>query len=561
MLFKLMTKKTWKKTVVLLSVTSALVMSGLSLRSNVSAEETPTDSETLSANSGSEVRILDNVSVGGIKLSGMTLDEARTAVGSETAGYRATPVKLTSSYGDVDTTLEAIGYTDNSETAVIAAGDIGNTGDILKRYKDRKNVGSEAIDLPLQIQVDKVKLEEVVQAVIGDKINVTKTYSVNDAGDGKVKITASDTNKSMDADAVVNEINDILNNNWDKQAITVDMKIGDSDSDDGISNITDLLGEFTTNYYSAAGRMKNVERAAELINGTVVKPGETFSALAHIYPFTPDNGYSLATVFAGSRMAEDYGGGVCQVSSTLYNAVLKSELSIVERHYHGMTVHYVDLSYDAAISGQTADFKFTNNLENPIYIQMTAAGGYLTAKVYGKEYRPANRTIEFFNKTIATIQPGDPEYVVDPEKAAPGQAILQQSAKTGYVAELWKNVYIDGVLKETIKINESTYTATPAYYAVYSSEYLPDADGNIPTATEDTTETTDTTSEDTTQADTQDTTQADTTDTTQPDTTQPTSEEPVQPDTTDTTSEEPVQPDTTEPAVPDSPDPNVPSGY
>ena len=96
---------------------------------------------------------------------------------------------------------------------------------------------------------------------------------------------------------------------------------------------------------------------------------------------------------------QTYGGGICQVSTTLYNAVLRAELNVTERSNHSMTVHYVPLSADAAISGTDKDLKFTNNLDHPVYIQGVAGGSSITFTIYGKEYRASNRKVEYVSET------------------------------------------------------------------------------------------------------------------------------------------------------------------
>lgn len=107
----------------------------------------------------------------------------------------------------------------------------------------------------------------------------------------------------------------------------------------------------------------NVENGASLINGTLLYPGDSFSVYSKVAPFTADNGYHLAGSYSNGQTVQTYGGGICQVSTTLYNAVLRAELNVTERSNHSMTVHYVPLSADAAISGTDKDLKFTNNLD------------------------------------------------------------------------------------------------------------------------------------------------------------------------------------------------------
>lgn len=93
-----------------------------------------------------------------------------------------------------------------------------------------------------------------------------------------------------------------------------------------------------------------------------------------VAPFTAENGYAMAGSYLNGEVVDSMGGGICQVSTTLYNAVLRAELEVVERSPHSMTVHYVELSEDAAIAGTYKDFKFKNSTDYPIYIE-----GYTTS--------------------------------------------------------------------------------------------------------------------------------------------------------------------------------------
>ncbi len=114
----------------------------------------------------------------------------------------------------------------------------------------------------------------------------------------------------------------------------------------------DKIGSFSTQYNAGnISRSKNVANAARLINGTVIYPGETFSVHDAISPMTEDNGYYAAPSYSNGQVVDSIGGGVCQVSTTLYNAVLRAELKVVQRSPHSMVVTYVSPSMDAAIAG------------------------------------------------------------------------------------------------------------------------------------------------------------------------------------------------------------------
>lgn len=124
-------------------------------------------------------------------------------------------------------------------------------------------------------------------------------------------------------------------------------------------------------------RSFNIRRAARKIDGTVLSPGEVFSFNRTVGAASKRNGYKIAPVYGGGGMTEGYGGGVCQVSSTLYNAVVRAGLTLVERHTHAYSVLYLPYGMDATIYYPSLDFKFKNNLDYPITIRASASDGDL----------------------------------------------------------------------------------------------------------------------------------------------------------------------------------------
>lgn len=145
-----------------------------------------------------------------------------------------------------------------------------------------------------------------------------------------------------------------------------------------------VLSSFSTRYdASNKNRAKNIELASEAINGKVLIPGEKFSFNTVVGPTTAAKGYLPAGAYSGGKLVEDYGGGVCQVSSTLYNAVLYANLEIVERYNHSSVVGYVDPGRDATISYGTRDFKFSNPRKYAIKINARATNGILEMEIKG----------------------------------------------------------------------------------------------------------------------------------------------------------------------------------
>lgn len=227
-----------------------------------------------------------------------------------------------------------------------------------------------------------------------------------------------------------------------------------------------VLGEFKTYYGdSSSARCANIENAAKKINGTLLKPGESFSCYDLLSPFTKENGYQAAGAYQQGKVVSSVGGGVCQVSTTLYNAVLEAELKVTERAAHSMTIGYVKLSRDAAIAGDYKDLKFKNNLENPIAIRAVTKDGWLIFRIEGTEVRDKTRSISFETVILSETPPGDDVITVDESQPADYTKVTQQAHK-GYETELYKIISINGEEVERIRINKSVYHASPRHITV-----------------------------------------------------------------------------------------------
>ena len=139
-----------------------------------------------------------------------------------------------------------------------------------------------------------------------------------------------------------------------------------------------VIGTCTTEYDATVPRAVNVELAAARINGVVVQQGQSFSFSSTILPRTAANGYVVAPIYISGTVGTGIGGGVCQVSSTLYAAMLHAGLPATQRYPHSLPVTYLPAGYDAAIAGTSKDLKFTNTFSQPLLIQASASGGTLT---------------------------------------------------------------------------------------------------------------------------------------------------------------------------------------
>ncbi|MCL2356374.1 MAG: VanW family protein [Defluviitaleaceae bacterium] len=228
-----------------------------------------------------------------------------------------------------------------------------------------------------------------------------------------------------------------------------------------------VLGNFGTYIAGSGGepRVRNITRAAERINNSVIYPGETFSAGAIIAANLPDSGYETAVVLVRGQPVEDVGGGVCQVVSTLYNAVLHAELTVLQRHNHSARVSYVEVGFDATVAGDYFDLKFKNTTTRPVLITSRVEYNRLYVQIHGYETRAANRTLRFEAKKVEILPPEPYREVVD--AAVPrGVRRVTLESQMGYHVELYKIVYIGGTEVSRENINTSVYKPLQGIIAI-----------------------------------------------------------------------------------------------
>lgn len=187
-------------------------------------------------------------------------------------------------------------------------------------------------------------------------------------------------------------------------------------TDFGMDAFPDLLGSYSTHYVNNANRTTNLRLAASKMNGTVIVPGGTFSFNSVVGPRTASRGYKAAAIYSDGTVVDDVGGGICQVVTTLYNAAIKSNMTITERRNHSFMPTYVDPGYDATVVYGSQDFKFKNTRDYPIKILASVENGICRVSIYGlkteNEYDISIET-NIIKRMAKKSAGGAPGYVVD----------------------------------------------------------------------------------------------------------------------------------------------------
>ena len=218
----------------------------------------------------------------------------------------------------------------------------------------------------------------------------------------------------------------------------------------------DTLSTYTTNYKtSEVERSENVRLAAETINDVILMPGQEFSYNNVLGERTTERGYKIAKVYEEGQVVDGLGGGICQVSSTLYNAVVKAGLEVLERKNHSLPVAYVKLGRDATVSYGTLDFRFRNNLQYPIRIESKVGGGTLTIKICGIQTNP-NRTVDIETETVAVLD--YTQKIIEDANLPMGTEEVIQKGKKGYRVKSYRVTKENGVEVERKQISIDTYS-------------------------------------------------------------------------------------------------------
>ncbi len=446
-----------------LSAVSALALFTLDARADSARDITIVDPTSFHAGLD-DGRIYSGVRIGDIDVSGMTAAEAQDAVNNYLSTLYSTQVTLVCAQDErVNATFGELGPVWGNPDVVDEALSLAATGNVIERYKLEKDIAHNGMEFPLEVSFD----EETITAYIENYCSIydipVENPTLKKENGSFVVIDGSD-GMGVNVEASVTRLQDELYDDYLNGISEIDLVVEETKPDaaaEDLRQIHDLLGTFTTSYStSGANRSANVENGCRLINGTVLYPGEEFSAYNAIKPFSTANGYYLAGSYLNGQVVESLGGGICQVSSTLYNAVLRAELQVTERHNHSMVVTYVQKSGDAAIAESSGkDFRFINSTDYPIYIEGYCSGKQITFNIYGVESRDPGRSFEFVSEVLSET-PVQEIITVDPSQPA-GYVSVGGSPHTGYKARLWKVVYENGVEVERVEINSSSYAMSP----------------------------------------------------------------------------------------------------
>lgn len=423
----------------------------------------------------------DGVSVAGVDLSGKTADEARGEVQkAEDAFLKDISLEYKVDQDSYKLDAQQLGAKIDVDEALKQAMLYGRQGTFAERAAAINEAKTKGIEIDVPVAYDKETILTSLKAN-DDKINVP-------AQDAAVDFKKSSDEGTMMTGSTIALVDEVVGKEVDDTELA-DKIYAQLEQDDfnlvsAETKVTQpkytkaqledqytMLGTYKTKYGSSAeGRRYNIWKMSDIINGVKIMPGETWSINDEAGPRSYDRGWKGAPGISDGEYQTEAGGGICQVSSTLYNAVIRAEVNIVDRKHHSWPLDYVPGGLDATISTGAPDFKISNNYDIPIYIVATCDGQARTIEVsiYGPKFADG-LTRDFTSELVKTTGGGGEKLIPDPSMPE-GQRKVKQSAHIGKTYVVYKHWYdADGKEVKKEKYSTETYSAFPAIVYVGSA--------------------------------------------------------------------------------------------
>lgn len=336
--------------------------------------------------------IAKNIFIEGIDVSNLTKEEAinyvneNVILGELQLNYNGetnviSPDEIDLKYNTSEVVDEAYNYT--------------KTDSYFENVKRFFDLNKNSKNLEIKSLYNENKLSEKIQN-ISDSINVDmKNAKVYISDSGNISVSSATIGKELDIASTKESIYDAIKN---KDYKSIDLKVNIKEpkiSTEAVKSVNTLLAEFSTKFSTKdSNRVTNVVLSAKATSDVLLMPGEEFSYNNLTGKRTTSNGYKDAPVIINGKLEQDVGGGVCQVSSTLFNSVLYSGLDVTSRRNHSLKSSYVSIGRDAMVSDGGSDFRFKNPYSHPVYIKNTVSNGVITSKIYGNTSDKKNISIK-----------------------------------------------------------------------------------------------------------------------------------------------------------------------
>ncbi len=412
---------------------------------------------------------MQNTTVGGVDVSGLNLAAATEKL-NQNIDSKCINAGITLKYNDNEWYFGGGNF--------IA---VSNSESVLEKVLRKKNSGNfaeddKALSIEYVFNGMEDKLEEVFADIERDAQNAEVSFIPDQENPFEIKPHIEGV--IVDRETLTRDILRKLKNEnkfvVDIPVITIMPEILTQD----VEKYTKLQSSFSTDYSkSSEARKDNIRLAFSKINGTILNSGEEFSFNNTVGERTVENGFKEAKVILAGEYENGIGGGICQASTTLYNAVIRAGLDVVEVKPHSLPASYVPLSLDAMVSWGYSDLRFVNNTDGPIYIKATTDDKKITITIFGNSLKE-NQKIQPRAELIKTLPHQGDKVIPDTEGKYQdkimfkGEYIREKSPQEGYESKAYLDFYEDGKLVSSQEIRHDIYN--PKQGVVYEgTEELP----------------------------------------------------------------------------------------
>lgn len=314
---------------------------------------------------------------------------------------------------------------------------------------NNKNINQEYIEIPVEVikpeKIDLQKIHDEIYKEPQDAYYNKEPFEIHAEVDG--------------VDFNIEEAKQIISSE-EKEDYTIPLKITKPEmtiNKIGTEAFPNLLSTFTTKYDKTnTNRTTNLQLAINKINGVVLMPDEEFSYNKIVGERTISAGYKEAKIYSNGEVVDGLGGGICQISSTLYNTVLLANLEITERRNHQFVTSYLPAGRDATVVYGSQDFKFKNNRKYPVKIEASLNSGIAKISLYGVK-EENDYTVTFETRTVSAI-PYKTKYIND-STIEEGTEKIQQKGVNGLITETYKILNLNGVVVSKTLLSKDTYNA------------------------------------------------------------------------------------------------------
>ncbi len=360
-----------------------------------------------------------------------------------------------------DINLRELGFRYDYDEAIKEAYSVGREGNVITRLKDIINTKKKGVKVLLNSEYDKEKINSIVN-IIAQEIDLDMKEADFDFNNGNIKISEEVIGRKVNEE----ELTQLINGNiyvLNPIEIPVD-KIKPVKTKELLQRVNGIIGEFSTSFKgSSSDRIENIRISSKSLGKKVIMPGDIVSFNETTGPREKKFGYKEANVIMAGEFTPGVGGGVCQASTTLYNALLLANVTILERSPHSIPAKYVNFGQDAAVSYGYLDLKFRNDFDFPIYIHSKIIGDRIHFYVYGDK-NAKDYTVKIESEIVETI-PAKEEIVVD-KNLAPGTKELVQQGRTGYKVNTYKSIVKNGKVVSKDLITRDFYRPRNFIYRV-----------------------------------------------------------------------------------------------